>query len=86
MQKKKTNYNIMNAISGIFFEKDRKTQRRYVSVDLEQHGEDLIPFLEKVGVITHDDDFEKAWASAISGKEIRQRMYERIDAWPWEKR
>jgi hypothetical protein len=70
----------MNVISGITFEKDRKTKRRYVCVDLEQHGEEITPFLEKVGAIDRDDDFEKAWTSAITGEEIRQRMHRRIEA------
>jgi hypothetical protein len=78
--------NIMNAIPGITFEKDKKTKRRYVCVDLEQYGKEITPFLEKVGVIDHDDDFEKAWASAITGEEIRQRMHQRIDAWTWSEK
>jgi len=76
----------MNVASGIIFEKDRETQRRYLCVDLEQYGEEITPFLESIGVISPDDDFEKAWASAITGNEIRQRMYQRIDAWPWKER
>ena len=76
----------MNAIAGISFEKDRLTQRRYLCVDLEQYGEEITPFLERIGVISHDDDFEKAWASSISGNELRQRMYQRIDAWPWKEK
>jgi hypothetical protein len=31
--------NSMKAIPGITFEKNKKTKRRYVCVDLEQHGE-----------------------------------------------
>jgi len=76
----------MNAIAGITFEKDRETQRRYLCVDLEQYGEEITPFLEKVGLFSQDDDFEKAWASAISGNEFRQRMYQRIDAWQWKEK
>jgi hypothetical protein len=73
--------NKMNTLSGITFEKDKKTSRRYVRVDLEQYGVEISPFLEKVGAIDPDDDFEKAWASAISGEELRQRMSQRIDSW-----
>jgi hypothetical protein len=76
----------MNALSGVIFERDNKTQRRYIRVDLGQYGEEITPFLEKIGVIDHDDDFEKAWASAITGEELRSRMHQRIDAWPWEKK
>jgi hypothetical protein len=73
--------NKMNAISGITFEQDRKTSRRYVRVDLEQYGEEITPFLEKMGVIDVGDDFEKAWTSSITGEELRKRMYQRIDSW-----
>ena len=76
----------MNAVQGITFEKDRSTERRYLCVDLDQYGEEITPFLEKIGIISHDDDFEKAWASAITGEELRQRMYQRIDAWQWKKK
>ena len=76
----------MNAIAGITFERDRETERRYLCVDLERHGEDITPFLEKIGVISQDDDFEKAWASAITGDELKQRMYQRIDTWPWKEK
>ena len=76
----------MNPVLGITFEKDSKTQRRYLCVDLEQYGEEITPFLENVGVISHDDDFAKAWASAVTGNEIRQRMYRRIDAWAWSEK
>lgn len=76
----------MNPVLGIVFEQDRETQRRYLRVDLEQHGEEITPFLETMGVISQDDDFEKAWASALTGKEIRQRMYQRIDAWAWNEK
>ena len=76
----------MNVVHGITFEKDSATQRRYLCVDLEQYGEEITPFLEKTGIISHDNDFDKAWASAITGEELRQRMYQRIDAWQWNEK
>jgi len=76
----------MNAIQGITFEKNRETKRRYLRVDLEQYGDEIIPFLVKVGVLSFDDDFEKVWTSAITGEEFRKRMYQRIDAWPWKEK
>ena len=76
----------MNVASGIIFEKDRETQRRYLCVDLEQYGEKITPFLESIGIFSTDDDFEKAWTSSITGNELRQRMYQRIDAWPWKEK
>jgi hypothetical protein len=38
------------------------------TVGIEQYGEEITPFLEKVGVISAEDDFEKCLSSAISGK------------------
>jgi len=76
----------MNAIQGITFEKDMETNRRYLCVDLEQYGEEVVPFLEKIGIISSDDDFEKAWTSAITGEELKRRMYQRIDAWTWKEK
>jgi hypothetical protein len=76
----------MNTLSGITFEKDEETRKRYVRIDLEQYGEEMTPFLEKVGAINPNDDFERAWASAITGDELKKRMYQRIDAWPWKEK
>jgi len=44
----------MNAVQGITFEKDSVTQRRYLCVDLDQYGEEITPFLEKIGIISHE--------------------------------
>ena len=44
----------------------------------------IVTFLEEV--VSSDDDFEEICASAITGVEIRQHMYQRIDAWPWKKK
>ena len=35
------------------------------------------------GVIDRNDDFWKEYATAITGEELRQRMYRKIDAWKW---
>jgi hypothetical protein len=76
----------MNTPSGIVFEKDKKTSKRYVCVDIEQYQEEITPFLEKIGAIDLTDDFDKAWASAISGEQLRERLYKKIDAWEWEQK
>jgi len=41
---------------------------------------------EKIELITCDNDFEKAYASAMTEDELRQRMYMRIDAWKWNEK
>jgi hypothetical protein len=33
-----------------------------------------------------EEDFDRALARAITGEELLQRMYKRIDAWPWKNR
>jgi hypothetical protein len=73
----------MSAISGIVFEKDMDTKKRYIRVDFDQYGKAMIPFLEQIGVIDRNDDFWEEYATAITGDELRQCMYQRIDAWKW---
>ena len=78
------NKNEMSAMSGIVFEKDIDTKKRYVRIDFDQYGKAMIPFLEQIGAIDRNDDFWEEYANAISGEELRQRMYQRIDAWKWK--
>jgi hypothetical protein len=33
-----------------------------------------------------NDDFDKAWASAISGKQLREHLCQNIDTWEWEEK
>ena len=33
-----------------------------------------------------NDDFWEKHATAITGNELRQRMYQRIDAWKWSEK
>ncbi|MDR1895973.1 MAG: hypothetical protein LBR10_04195 [Prevotellaceae bacterium] len=58
-------------------------KKRYVRIDFDQYGKDMIPFLEQIGAIDRNDDFWKEYATSIIGEEFRQRMYQRIDAWEW---
>lgn len=71
----------MNTTSGIVFEKDLDTQKRYVRIDFDLYGKAMIPFLEQIGVVDRNDDFWEEYANAITGDELRQRMYQRIDTW-----
>jgi hypothetical protein len=76
----------MNTTPGIIFEKDKKTGKRYVRVDIEQYQMEITPFLEKIGALDLNDDFDKAWVSAMSGTQLRERLYQKIDAWEWEQK
>jgi hypothetical protein len=76
----------MNAASGIVFETDIDTKKRYVRIDIDQYGKAMIPFFEQIGIIDQNDDFWEEYATAITGDELRHRMYQRIDAWKWNER
>ena len=52
------------------------------AVDTPTAGTSTLPF--SFGLIPHNDDFKEARASAITGGELKQRMYQRIDAWQWK--
>jgi hypothetical protein len=73
----------MSAMSGVVFEKDMDTKTRYVRIDFDRYGKAMIPFLEQIGAIDHGDDFWDEYAASITGDELCQRMYQRIDAWKW---
>ncbi|MDR3267350.1 MAG: hypothetical protein LBT24_07265 [Tannerella sp.] len=76
----------MDTIQGVIFEKEIETNKRYVRVDFDRYGKVMIPFLEQIGAIDQKDDFRKEYATAITGDELRQRMYKTIDAWEWKKK
>ena len=76
----------MDAISGIVFEKDIDTKRRFVRIDFDKYGKTIVPFLEQIGVIDRNDDFWEEYATSISGDELRKRMYQRIDKWKWNEK
>ena len=40
--------------------------------------------LEQVKTI--DNNFDKAYASAISGEELRKRLYKRMKQWEWDEK
>jgi hypothetical protein len=70
----------MARIAGIQFEKDSKGKRRYVRIDLKKHGNDIAPFLEKMGAI-EEDEFERDWNSGLDINEAKTEMHKRINKW-----
>ena len=72
--------------SGVFFETDINTKKKYVKIDFDLYGKAMIPFLEQIGIIDRNDDFWEEYSNAISGEELRQRMYQRIDSWKWNEK
>jgi hypothetical protein len=67
----------MARIAGIQFEKDARGKRRYVRIDLKKHGNDIAPFLEKMGAM-EEDEFEREWKNSITGNVLMQRLRPRI--------
>jgi len=45
--------------------------------------EDTEKFCARFGITNQNDDFLEEYAAAISGKELRQRMYQKIETWKW---
>ena len=41
---------------------------------------------EKVKAISRNDSFNKAYASAISGEELRKRLYKEMRQWEWNEK
>ena len=65
----------MNAVQGITIEEDNATKRRYLCIDLDRYGEEISPFLEKIGIITHE---WKGGKESLNGHKI-QKTYTALD-------
>lgn len=74
----------MNTIQGIRFENDANGKPISVRIDLEKYGTLIEPFLEKIGAIAEEDNFEKELENAISIKEAKEISLNKIRAW-WQK-
>ncbi len=70
---------------GIQFNNDASGKAKSVTIDLKKHGKELQFFLEKVGAISVEDDFEKKWSEGISGEELVKRVNSHIRTLPWKK-
>lgn len=70
---------------GVQFNNDSSGKAKSVTIDLKKHGKELQFFLEKVGAISVDDDFEKKWKEGISGEELIKRVNSHIVTLPWKK-
>jgi len=62
------------------------TKKKYVRIDFDWYGKVMVPFFEQISIIDPNNDFWEEYATAITGDELRQRMYQRIDAWKWNER
>lgn len=64
----------MARLAGIQVEKDTKGRPAYIRINLRKHGKEIEPFLQKIGVIEQDQD----WEQGITGDELLARLRPRI--------
>jgi hypothetical protein len=91
------NKNIMTVVSSLEF---ASNHAKYLNMALHEHvyiqnGETMFTVSVATGMKKKHNqpdedvyraDFEKVYASAITGEELKQRMYSRIDAWEWNEK
>ena len=68
----KINSKKMSTLSGIDFETDTVTKKRYVRIDFDRYGKAIMPFFEQIGVINRNDDFWKEYAAGVTGEIINE--------------
>jgi hypothetical protein len=74
----------MARVAGIQFEDDSKGNHRYVRIDLKKHAE-VIPYLEKIGAIEEEDEFEKEWKKGgLTTEQAKELTKRKIREW-WGK-
>ena len=74
----------MDTIQGIQFENDANGIRQYIKIDLEKYGNQLKPFLKKIGIVDAKDTFDLEWENAVSSEEAKQISINKIKSW-WTK-
>lgn len=74
----------MVQISGIEYEKNTKGENTHIRINLKKFGKQLQPFLEQIGVIEAEDDFDKEWKNSYTTDEAKVISKERINSW-WKK-
>jgi hypothetical protein len=75
----------MKNISGVEFKRDISGKAKSVTIDLQKHGKALQFFLEQVGALSEEENFEKKWSEGISGEELVKRVHTHLRTLPWKK-
>ena len=75
----------MKNISGVEFKRDVSGKAKSVTIDLQKHGKALQFFLEQVGALFEEENFEKKWSEGISGEELVKRVHTHLRTLPWKK-
>ena len=75
----------MKNISGVEFKRDISGKAKSGTIDLQRHGKGLHCFLEQVGALSEEENFEKKWSEGISGEELVKRVHTHLRTLPWKK-
>ena len=75
----------MTTIQGIQFENDANGNPQFIKIDLEKYGNQLRPFLKKVGVELEKDAFYLELENAVSSDEFLTNAIDKIKKLPWKK-
>ena len=74
----------MATVQGIQFENNAKGSPQFIKIDLEKYGNQLLPFLNEIGVELEKDAFDLELERAVSSEEARQISINKIKSW-WTK-
>ena len=75
----------MATVQGIQFENNAKGSPQFIKIDLEKYGNQLLPFLNEIGVHLKKDAFDLELEQAISSEEFLNSAIEKIKKLPWKK-
>lgn len=64
----------MARIEGIQIEKNFRGQPSHVRINLKKYGKEIAPFLEKIGALEPDID----WENGITAEELLNRLKPKI--------
>ena len=74
----------MATIQGIQFENDANGNPQFIKIDLEKYGNQLRPFLKKIGLELEKDAFDLELENAVSSTKAREISNDKIKGW-WKK-
>lgn len=78
----------MAQATGISVKKAANGAIKSITFDYEKYGNDLQPLLNKLGFSDasdpYDAEFEKKWATGITGDELSKRVIDRLKQLEWK--
>ena len=74
----------MATVQGIQFENNAKGSPQFIKIDLEKYGNQLLPFLNEIGVQLEKDAFDLEMEHAVSSEDARRISVNKIKSW-WKK-